>query len=875
MAGNVSGLHQFQNDTGPVPLALLDQNYNALMVALNTLATFSNFYVDSGTLQNVNVQVPNTQYVSYTDGLQISVRLANPINAGATLNVNNLGPLPILNNDGSAISTIPAAALVSLTYNASRNAWVLPFGGAGGGISPLTWVQPLQMFQFLGLNEQLVWENQYLWTETLQDVSTVPPTNGQVLVYNAASGHYIPSTLGTGGSPMSLAGLTDVVITAPANQQVLTYLNGEWVNQASAGGAVWPPTPPVSVTGPWTITSTGVADQPGLLVNGYATTHDARTCLVCSPAVAPAGAPANTVGFACDIGAQVVPGQWAMAIGGGPTGSGSAAGCSNGFAILAGTNATDSPFWIQNDLGTNTFFQIFGDGHGRLGTNAGGIQWTPAGVYSIYGTGVLPGVSTLAQLTDVNVTGATPYQFLGLLGGVWTNQTIYTETLGDVDYAVPPTNGQVLVYNAATLRYVPTTLAGGGGPTTLAGLTDVTIASPTTGQMLTWNGTHWVNQTYAGGGALPVPLTLTAPASGPSLIVNGAVNSPSIDIIQPAATQAGVWMFSIGGGAASGSPAGMSNGLYVAAGTTASDYALLVRNDSSAATFFEIRGDGSGFLGPSSSVGLQWTSAGAFTAVGGATFPGGGGGGTLTTTLEGMTDVALTLPMTDWNVLGWNGTLGKWTNLRSPPNPFNQFTDPSAFSGGGEWFLQVGAAYPSGIPAGLSNGVFIGAGSNSYDVSFWVCSDGGTQSYFKIVGDGSGTLGPNFQQGMFWDTTGNFRFTLGLAAPGIGTSASAANVYRDANGNLLASTSARRYKTHIHALSVDRARQIVQQVQAVCFRSLCGADDPQLVHYGLIAEEVAEIDPALVTYDRQGKPNGVQYDRVLLMLLPLVQELLA
>ena len=36
---------------------------------------------------------------------------------------------------------------------------------------------------------------------------------------------------------------------------------------------------------------------------------------------------------------------------------------------------------------------------------------------------------------------------------------------------------------------------GGGGATTLSGLTDVSTTSPTTGQVLKWSGTEWAPST--------------------------------------------------------------------------------------------------------------------------------------------------------------------------------------------------------------------------------------------------------------------------------------------------------------------------------------------------------------------------------------------
>jgi hypothetical protein len=44
--------------------------------------------------------------------------------------------------------------------------------------------------------------------------------------------------------------------------------------------------------------------------------------------------------------------------------------------------------------------------------------------------------------------------------------------------------------------------ASGSGATTLDGLTDVVITTPTTNQVISFNGTNWVNNTVAGGGSL-------------------------------------------------------------------------------------------------------------------------------------------------------------------------------------------------------------------------------------------------------------------------------------------------------------------------------------------------------------------------------------
>jgi len=63
-----------------------------------------------------------------------------------------------------------------------------------------------------------------------------------------------------------------------------------------------------------------------------------------------------------------------------------------------------------------------------------------------------------------------------------------------------PTSGYVLSWNGSDYAWVAQ--SGGGGSSTLDGLTDVTITSASSGQVLKYNGSAWVNDTDAGGIAL-------------------------------------------------------------------------------------------------------------------------------------------------------------------------------------------------------------------------------------------------------------------------------------------------------------------------------------------------------------------------------------
>jgi hypothetical protein len=117
--------------------------------------------------------------------------------------------------------------------------------------------------------------------------------------------------------------------------------------------------------------------------------------------------------------------------------------------------------------------------------------------------------------------------------------------------------------------------------------------------------------------------------------------------------------------------------------------------------------------------------------------------------------------------------------------------------------------------------------------------------------------------------------------PGIGTTASAANAVLN-NGSspaneLLRSTSSFRYKTDIKDLSADW-RKIVCALRPIIYRSKAPADNPALQWFGLIAEEVSEVEPRLVHYvsglDGKKIPEAVQYERLTVLLLKAVQELL-
>lgn len=85
--------------------------------------------------------------------------------------------------------------------------------------------------------------------------------------------------------------------------------------------------------------------------------------------------------------------------------------------------------------------------------------------------------------------------------------------------------------------------------------------------------------------------------------------------------------------------------------------------------------------------------------------------------------------------------------------------------------------------------------------------------------------------------------------PDITTTASAANVYMDTadNNRLYVSTSSIEYKTDVENLDPTYADNILN-LRPVWYRSTASADPADWSYYGLIAEEVAAVEPRLVHY---------------------------
>jgi hypothetical protein len=143
--------------------------------------------------------------------------------------------------------------------------------------------------------------------------------------------------------------------------------------------------------------------------------------------------------------------------------------------------------------------------------------------------------------------------------------------------------------------------------------------------------------------------------------------------------------------------------------------------------------------------------------------------------------------------------------------------------------------------------------------------------------------------------------------PQTGTTASGANAFLNSGSSpvnqLLRSTSSLQYKTDVEDLDSNYSQKIYD-LHPIWYRSLADADRKDWSWYGLAAEEVAEVEPRLIHYmydedqwetietpnpteeypnqvktekvlksDAVGKPDGVMYDRLTVLLLKELQNL--
>jgi len=92
-----------------------------------------------------------------------------------------------------------------------------------------------------------------------------------------------------------------------------------------------------------------------------------------------------------------------------------------------------------------------------------------------------------------------------------------------------------------------------------------------------------------------------------------------------------------------------------------------------------------------------------------------------------------------------------------------------------------------------------------------------------------------------------------------------AAVVVNADGQLGTTTSSKRFKDEVKPM--DKASEAILALKPVTFHYKKEIDPERTAQFGLVAEEVEKVNPALVLPDKEGKPYTVRYEAVNAMLL--------
>jgi hypothetical protein len=205
-------------------------------------------------------------------------------------------------------------------------------------------------------------------------------------------------------------------------------------------------------------------------------------------------------------------------------------------------------------------------------------------------------------------------------------------------------------------------------------------------------------------------------------------------------------------------------------------------------------------------------------------------------TTSGLNNTATGHSALHGNVVGFNNTANGWHSL--------MITTGNQNTGVGCDALVNNTSGSNNIAVGFRAGVNLNTGSNNIDIG----SNG-------VLGE-SNTIrigNPGAQSAAF---VAGIRGVAVTGAQPLGVSVS---------GQLGVRASSARFKEAIS--SMDKSSEAILSLRPVSFRYKKELDPKEEPQFGLVAEEVAKVNPDLVVADDQGKPFTVRYDEINVMLL--------
>jgi Chaperone of endosialidase len=149
------------------------------------------------------------------------------------------------------------------------------------------------------------------------------------------------------------------------------------------------------------------------------------------------------------------------------------------------------------------------------------------------------------------------------------------------------------------------------------------------------------------------------------------------------------------------------------------------------------------------------------------------------------------------------------------------------------------------VALGDSAGEFLSTGDNNIDIGYDVSGVAGESNTIRI---GNKNISATYIGGISGQP----------AARGV-------PVVVDSNGKLGTMTASARFTDEIRPM--DKASEAILTLKPVSFRYKKEVDPDRARQFGLVAEDVAKVNPDLVVRDRDGKPFAVRHEAVNAMLL--------
>ncbi|MBV9470440.1 MAG: tail fiber domain-containing protein [Abitibacteriaceae bacterium] len=491
------------------------------------------------------------------------------------------------------------------------------------------------------------------------------------------------------------------------------------------------------------------------------------------------------------------------------------------------TNATTAANFTGNLAGDVTGTQGATVVSKLQGTSIAATAPTTGQVLTFNGTSYAPATSPPATVQSDGLTltgdGSTANKLAIKNGGVSQTQV----NNGYVDLSSAQTIAGIKTFNQTIAGSITGSAAsftgnlagdvtGTQGATVVAGIQGkpVSATAPTTGQVLGYNGTSYV------------PTTPAASTDGTTITGNGNTTPLKVGTVQQANVNNGYVDLSsaqtVGGAKTFTSPVNTSTQYNIGGNRTLS------------------------LTGGTNSVAVG-VSAGPNNTGDSNTFVGGAAG------LDNSTGNDNTFV---GDIAGFTNTTGKFnTFLGSGAGQNNSTGQQNAFvgylaGGGGSGNNTTGN---SNIALGFGAGYNLTTGDNNIDIGNQ--GNAGEAATIRLGTQGTQTA----------------TYIAGISGQGV---AALNPVYVDSTGKLgTMISSSRRFKQDI--ADIGSGSNWLLHLRPVSFRytaAFLKADKPSDTQYGLIAEEVAKVCPQMVHFDGQGRPDGVMYQNLPIMLLNEVQR---